>query len=111
MESENLAVRRPEIRANHLGMIMIPSRVSPSTSAHDRYLEPSKKLDYEILVLASKGYLVLLRSLMSRAREHINRAALEALINNCPIDQDGESLIIDIDTALSQEHRYVTDRD
>jgi hypothetical protein len=48
---------------------------------------------------------------MSRAREHINRAALEARINNCPIDQDGESLIIDIDTALSQEHRYVTDRD
>lgn len=89
---------------------MMHSRLSPSSRHHDRYLEPSEKLDYEIIVLASKGYLLLLRSLLQRSREHINRAALEALINNCPIDQDGEALIQDIDTALSQEHRHVTAR-
>jgi|GEM_PF-6670311 hypothetical protein len=87
------------------------SRLSPSSSARDRHLEPSEKLDYEILVLASKGYLLLMRRLMLRAREHINRAALEARINDLPIDQKGEALIRDIDPALSQEHLHVTARD
>ncbi len=90
---------------------MMHSRLSPASRAHDRYLEPSEKLDYEILVLASKGYLLLLRRLLQRSREHINRAALEARINNCPIDQDGETLIRDIDTALSEEQIHVTARD
>lgn len=34
---------------------------------------------------------------MMHSREHINRAALEARINNCPIDQDGAALIQDIE--------------
>jgi hypothetical protein len=90
---------------------MMQSRLSPSERLHDRYLEPSEKLDYEILVLASKGYLLLLRRLLLRAREHVNRAALDARIDNKPIDRAGEALILDIDAALSEEHLHVTHRD
>jgi len=50
------------------------SRPAPCATLHDRYLEPSEALDYEILVLANKGYLLLLRRLLRRTREHINRA-------------------------------------
>lgn len=89
---------------------MLHSRLAPSNLHHERYLEPSEKLEYETLVLASKGYLLLLRSLLLRAREHVNRAALEARIRDLPIDTDGEALIRDIDTALSQEGAHVTPR-
>mgnify|MGYP000899865945 CR=1 FL=1 len=79
------------------------SRPAPCATLHDRYLEPSEALDYEILVLANKGYLLLLRRLLRRTREHINRAALDARINNCQIDAQGEALIMDIDNALAVE--------
>jgi hypothetical protein len=77
-----------------------------SSPLHDRYLEPSEALDYEIIVLANKGHLLLMRRLLRRAREQINRVALDARINDRPIDVVGESLIMDIDNALAVEPLY-----
>ncbi len=83
----------------------------PTPADAKDWMSPAERLDYEILVLANKGHLLLMRRLLRRAREHINRAALDARINNCPIDAQGEALIMDIDNALAVEPYHEPARD
>lgn len=75
------------------------SRPAPS-DASSRAIAPHNAIEFERTVLADRGYLLLLRRLLLRAREHIARQALEARIAGKPIDGSGESIIIDIDAAL-----------
>lgn len=72
------------------------SRPAPDDAA--RAVQPHNALELERTVLADRGYLLLLR-----ARKHIDRQALQARIDCRPIDGAGEEIIIDIDTALSEE--------
>lgn len=64
------------------------------------------RIDYERMALSNNGHMILLRSLLLRARQHINSAALEARINDRPIDSAGEALIRDIDAATTIDHSY-----
>ena len=77
------------------------SRPAPDDAA--RAVQPHNALEWERAVLADRGYLLLLRSLLLRARKHIDGQALQACIDGRPIDGAGEEIIIDIDTALSEE--------
>lgn len=82
------------------------SRPAPDDAA--RAVQPHNALEFERTVLADRGYLLLLRSLLLRARQHIDRQALQARIDGRPIDGSGEEIIIDIDTALTEERAHVT---
>jgi hypothetical protein len=77
------------------------SRPAPDDAA--RAVQPHNAIEFERTVLADRGYLLLLRSLLMHAREHIARQALEARIAGNPIDGSGESIIIDIDAALCDQ--------
>lgn len=80
------------------------SRPAPDDAA--RAVQPHNAIEFERTVLADRGYLLLLRSLLLRARKHIDRQALEARIAGKPIDGPGESIIIDIDAALCDQRAH-----
>lgn len=74
------------------------SRPAPDDAA--RAVQPHNAIEFERTVLADRGYLLLLRSLLLRARKQIDRKALADRLAGRPIDGTGEAIIIDIDTAL-----------
>lgn len=82
------------------------SRPAPDDAA--RAVHPHNAIEWERTVLADRGYLLLLRRLLLRARKHIDSHALEARIDGRPIDCAGEAIIIDIDTALTEDRAHVT---
>jgi hypothetical protein len=82
------------------------SRPSPDDSS--LALRPHDAIEFQRTVLADRGYLLLLRRLLLRARRHIDRQALQARIDGRPIDGSGEAIIIDIDTALTEDRAHVT---
>lgn len=82
------------------------SRPAPDDAA--RAVHPHNAIEWERTVLADRGYLLLLRRLLLRARKRIDSHALEARIDGRPIDCAGEAIIIDIDTALTEDRAHVT---
>ncbi len=73
------------------------SRPAPDDAA--RAVQPHNAIEFERTVLADRGYLLLLRRLLVRAREHVSRQALQAIIDGRPIDGSGE-----LSSSTSTQH-------